>query len=373
MDAERATLAAVDDDEWRSVVDWLDDGLRGGTRGRLEAEYPISLRREHAADQLLVREGDRPLAHAMIHRTTARVGGLRLRLGMIGLVYTEEAARGRGLASRCVEACSERLRSEDIPLALLWSDRQDFYRRLGFHPAGRERFLFVDETVVRRASARLEGAALLDVGPPVEREWSALEALYDAKPFRAERSPGELARLAAGPQVDLRVAHHRGRPIAYAALGRGDDFADVVHEWAGQATGVLACLLELLAERRALALMVGPGADLLAKLLDDAGAVGKEGSFALMRLLDPAGLWRAIAADRPELARVALANSRDGVRLGGGEGELRLNHAQALSLLFGGEDAPAAASLHAALTPAEREAVGGRLPFPLYVWGFDSI
>lgn len=369
-----ANLAvAVAPDRWSEVVAWLDAGLRRGERGRLQAEYPISLRLENAGDQFLISEGSRPLSHAMLHRVTARVGEISLRLGLISLVFTEENARGRGLAGVCVRACVAQLRREGTTLAMLWSDRHGFYERLGFHPAGRERFLLLDSDVLQRASAGFGPALELDVELPRQDDWQTLECLYAARRLRTERRPGDLALLAAGPEVTVRVARDAGRPVAYAALGRGDDFADVVHEWAGEETGVLACLRALQRGRSAIGLMASAEDEELIARLRRAGASEHGRVFALMCLLDPSTLWNEVRAGARDLAGVEMTRVGDRVRVTGGGEEVQISEAHALSLLLDGETAAGLGPLAPALTAEERIAFAEHVPLPLYLWGFDSI
>ena len=359
-----------------ALLAWLDQGLREGRRGRLEAEYPLSLTPERRGDHRTIYAGAVPLAHAMLHEVTLRSRGARLRLGLIGLVYTAEPARGRGLARRCVASCLEELARRGVPLALLWSDRHDFYRRLGFERAGFEEQLRVDAVRCRRARRNGSAApAALRVEPAASADFAALESIYRAKPVGGERPPGALARLAAAPDTELVVARRNGRPLAYAALGRGDDFGGVVHEWAaadggdeGAATdALLACWESLCIRHGELAVLAGPLREPATERLHAVDAPRHAGCFALARILDPAGLWHAL--DLPRHG-VVLAGDADAPLLRGSRGELRLTRAEALALLFG-PSLPL--RLCAWLDRGERAALADHLPFPLYLWGFDSI
>ncbi len=349
--------------EWPGLLDWLDDGLRRGRRGRLAAEYPTLLSTPSPERHRVVAAAGVPLAHAMLHE--ARLGTPRggLRVGLIGAVYTDPRARGRGLASRCVESCAVELARRGVPLALLWSDRHDFYRRLGFERAGVETQLAIDAACCERAGADRR----VEVGPASPGDFAALERLHAEKPVRAERAAGDLARLAATPECRLRVARRHGGAVGYAALGRGDDFQGVIHEWAGEPGAVLACLRALCAEAGALELLEGPGAPELARRLRAAGAAPRTGCFALARPLDARSLWRATGAGASGLA---LEAEPDGLRLHGRRGRVRIAPAELLALCFG-PGVPLRVS--AALDARQRTALREHGPFPLYLWGFDSI
>jgi hypothetical protein len=219
-----------------------------------------------------------------------------LRLGLISLVYTEPSARGMGLASRCVEACLEALRDRDRTLALLWSDRPNLYRRLGFCLSGTERVFRVEPTDLR-GDAGLE----FDLAGPTD--WPHLAELYAAKGLRALRSADALPQCAAAPATTLLVARRRGATVAYAALGRGDDFPGVIHEWAGDAAGVLGCA-EVFAranrEHGGVALLAGPEQDPVTRALVARGNQPAIGPLGWMRLLSRRALERDLGTRLPD-------------------------------------------------------------------------
>lgn len=269
------------------LIDWLDDGLRGGRRGRLEAEYPISLSVNAIDTHRVIYDGDRPLSHAMYQIVTARAP-TPVRVGLIGLVYTDEAARGHGLARRCIESCCKALEAEGAEIALLWSDKPDFYARLGFRPFGEETRWWVDVDLCRRARRTLESRSdspELVLDTPQSEDWTELDELYGNKRFRVDRKPGALQMLAAAPQAICVVARCEGRVIGYAALGRGDDFVGVIHEWAGSPRAVLACFEGMCAEWGPLLVQAGPEPGALASALNLVGVRVAKDDFALARVL----------------------------------------------------------------------------------------
>jgi GNAT superfamily N-acetyltransferase len=352
-------------EEQRALLDWLDDGLRGGRRGRLLAEYPTALEPGSRARHFAAWVDGRLASHALVKIAHATAGGRTLPLGMIGLVYTDPGYRGHGLAGRCVEACVRHLVHCGVPLAALWSDRHSLYARLGFHPAGREQLYRVARACVEEARRLLPGPYRVE--GPSGADWAALEALYAAKPSRVLRRPGELARLARCPDSRLVLARSGARAVAYAALGRGDDFAGVVHEWAGEPGGVVACLAELGAERDELWLLAGPQDEAPIASLREAGAQPHRGAFALLRLLDVGRLWRALSWDEPRLADARLSAHAEGCLLEVGGQRALLGEAEALELLLG-----------PGCPPAARRLLGGAatcaaLPWPVFAWGFDSV
>ncbi|RIK97192.1 MAG: hypothetical protein DCC71_21905, partial [Proteobacteria bacterium] len=175
-----------------ALLAWLDGGLRGGRAGRLLAETPHALS-DASAVHAVARCAGRPVSHAFGRIVLVRAAGRSLRVGTIGLVYSDPALRMRGLARACVGALADRLTADGAQLLALWSDRGGLYASLGFRRAGTEWRWAIDAATCRAARA---GAEAIDVGPPRAHEWTALEALYDAKPARADRASGDLARAA---------------------------------------------------------------------------------------------------------------------------------------------------------------------------------
>lgn len=361
---------SVSEEQWPELIDWLDEGLRRGFRGRLQAEYPVSLEGQHCPRHRVIFSGGSPRAHAMFHVVTVDVHGAQIEMGLIGLVYTDPAARGQGFARSCVEACIQSLREAGIPLVGLWSDLEGFYEPMGFARAGTESLW-----VASRAQLSQPSGDLL-VGADVRsEEWEALEGLYAEKAVKVVRETGSLQRLASGPDVEVRVARQEGLPVAYAALGRGDDFEDVVHEWAGSSSGVSACLSDFMETRGLLGLMAGPEEPPWLDALRRAGAKEHRQHFAFLQVLDAARVFSAIASDVPDLEDIGVRQQEDVVYWEGAKGTAELDRVDTTRLLFGTQERATRlpVELAAALSGVQHLALDKSLPWPLYLWGFDGI
>jgi hypothetical protein len=297
----------------------------------------------------------------MSHLVQLRARGRRMPLGMIGNVLTDPADRGRGLGLACVEAAVAELTDCGAALALLWSEKSDFYARAGFGKAGRERLW--DLAKARSIAAAHE----LDVQPIRRMDLGSMEALYAAKPVRVDRPAGSLGLLCAAPATQVAVARRRanGELVGYAVVGRGDDFPGVVHEWAGSPEAVLACVGWLRQTAGAHTLLGSPEDEGFEALLASQGAALLRGVFALGRILDAGRLWRAIA---PRGSTFEFDGGADSVTMTSRAGRRVLSGDVALDLFFG-----AGPEAVPGLPRAERRALAGVLPWPLYVWGFDSI
>ncbi|MCA9510927.1 MAG: GNAT family N-acetyltransferase [Myxococcales bacterium] len=355
------------------MIAWLGDGLRPGRPGALERESPLAFDPRAPERHRVAWIGEQPAAHALAMPVRAVAGHARLPLGLIGSVYADPAHRGRGLARACIEDAVSFLRGDGACAVLLWSDLDDFYAPLGFSPVGRDWLDVCDAAAIARAMRAPRAAR---VGAPSSVHLPALEALARGRAARIERPSFALARMAAADGCELVAAFAPdGAPTAFAACGRGDDFHDVVHDWAGAPDGVLACLDALARTRAAIGLLSPPGEqpasapEGVVARLRGAGATTVPRSLALARLIDAERLWEAAAHAHPAL-RALRVDTRDAhVRLHSRAGTTSLDAPAFLRLVLGG----LATAPPIAATDAERVALAAALPLPLYVWGFDSI
>ena len=362
-------------DEREALLAWLNRGLREGRKQRLEAEFPTALFSQDLAKDLdkhiVVRCGGRLASHVLVHTIPVEAVGLRIELGMIGMVYTDPAFRGRGAARYGLERALEQLKRHGTPLAILWSDLDAFYNRLGFDRAGVENFYLLSASQCRRALSPSDEN--VRVRPVIASDWPELERLYAAKPCRHLRRAGDLARLAAGPDCETLVAIQGRVLTAYATMGRGDDLIGVVHEWAGEADGLVACLNHFTRTRAEITLLEGPVHETATRPLRITGTRPHPGSLGLMRILDVEQLWSTLSSGCESLLNIRLradSAAKDAYVLETPQRSFKMSHRDTLSLLFG-PSIPRA--LHLGLDPEIRFSLQTRFPWPMFLWGFDSI
>lgn len=355
-----------------ALLAWLNRGLRKNRKRRLEAEFPSALfSRDPASDlqkHVVVRCGGRLASHVLVHTIPVEALGLQIELGMIGMVYTDPDFRGRGAASLALDQALAQLKERGIPLAILWSDLDAFYNRLGFDRAGVENFYLLSSAQCQLASR--SDCDRVTVRPVAETDWQDLEHLYAGKPSRHLRPAGELARLAAAPDCETLVAIQGGVLTAYASMGRGDDLTGVVHEWAGDGDGLVACLLRFTQTRDEVTLLEGPVHEAATRPLRITGTRPHPGTLGLMQILDVEKLWSALSIGCESLSEIRLTADSGFYVFETPGRSFKLSHSDALSLLVG-PSVPRALQL--GLEPELRDALGTRFPWPLFLWGFDSI
>jgi GNAT superfamily N-acetyltransferase len=298
-----------------------------------------------------------------IHPTTVRTPRGDVSVGGINGVATHPDFRRHGLATATLADAHAKMRQNGHHIGLLGTGIQDYYRKLGWESAGRQRRFVFD----RGNTAFLADPHGLDVTEEWRPRLDELRALRDAEPLGARRSPW-LFRLLATRKLDrVFVARRGGRPVAYAGA-RGT----AVVEYAGGAADVAALLRGLferlddpsvrtsdrVAGRSALVEMTVTTPDTaegLPGLLVGRGIPSTLAYLGMIKLLDPEGLLAALG-----LAGEVALEGRDGcwrVRCGGRT--LDLGERQLVKLFFGPERFPA-------LAP-------GVFPLDFYQWPLDRV
>ena len=130
------TLGTCSRAEWPTLLAALDATFitTRGRHGSLAARYPSALGATHL-DQLHVGklQGD-ILTCCAVRPFDWLVAGQHFRGAMVGMVYTQPAARGQGHAGALLSALVAQLAQQGYDFAVLWSGLEGFYQRLGWIP-----------------------------------------------------------------------------------------------------------------------------------------------------------------------------------------------------------------------------------------------
>ncbi|MDP6837750.1 MAG: GNAT family N-acetyltransferase, partial [Planctomycetota bacterium] len=319
------------------------------------------------ADSLVwAEEGGVTLSACGIQTRELVVPGERLRVGLIGSVATDPAARGQGLAGHVLTRAEQVLRGRACLFSLLWADDPAFYEPRGYRLVGRETDFVIDP-------ARRELLPLAHgVRAATPRDRDAIHELYSAHPARVDRSPEETRTLLSSPGMVVLVRGMPGAVTAYLCLGRGDDLQGVIHEWGGPSQDVLAlvgaCLDDHLHGAQVLFLMAGPGERNLKNTLDALGFESAEGCLGMARLLDAQGA--ALLAERRVGRDLAVSCVSDGsLELRGPRASERIAAEEFLTLLL-----PVKGERRAHWELGQRLGVDlSALALEPFLWGLDSI
>lgn len=204
-------------------------------------DSPLVLAMRDERNLMTVEAGDEVVSACAVLERTFVVDGEHLRVGLIGAVSTAAAHRGRGFASRLLEAAERELAARGCALALLWAEDPRFYHLRGWRPIGAED----DYLLPPMLSPRLPRVVARDARAG---DAARLHELAGAHPTRVERTREEMQALLGCRGMRVRVALDGERITAYTCCGRGRDLRGVVHEWGGVEDDVLGLLALELAE-----------------------------------------------------------------------------------------------------------------------------
>jgi predicted N-acetyltransferase YhbS len=320
-------------------------------------------------------EGAKFVAHAGFYPTIMRVETLPLPVAGIGGVYTEPEFQGQGVASELVKKCAMQAAKEGAALAFLWSDKHEFYAKLGFYLSGRQWTLsFALEHAAKLRARGLELGLRAEDVSVVEGDLSD-EFLMESRTLLSELPLG-ISRTMEEHATYLRSGACRvigawiGKDlVAYFVLGKGKDLQGYVHEWAGEEAALHHLAAQCLES-------FGTGFHLLSPqfmpdevnwlyALDELGVPMRAEYMGLVKLLDFTKVKKLVADYMTALGLPAadlvlqkfdeeyLVKWRDGT-------ELKFSEKEFLRFLFGPE------------MPAHPE-LKAFLPLRLWYWGMDSV
>jgi predicted N-acetyltransferase YhbS len=226
-----------------------------------------------------LKDSDKYVAAAGLRFAKLRSPRGSVTIGLIGGVVADAAYQGQGLASRMIEALTAEAVARKVSGLVLWGSEHSLYQRLGFELMGVQRRISLSS--VKTDAAALSG---LRLGKGwTDSLWPAIESF---RFLGLEISPQDRAWFASHPNVDWRwVSSPAGKILAYAAIGRGIDLPNIVHEWGGDAR-VLKALLATIAVDYPYGDLLVPSKDLTPSTLDL--PAGIEESLCMARALDPA-------------------------------------------------------------------------------------
>jgi predicted N-acetyltransferase YhbS len=313
--------------------------------------------------------------HAGFYPAVMKVEHLPLPVAGIGGVFVEEAHRSLGLGSKLVQKCCEEAHKEGAALAFLWSDKHEYYGKLGFHLVGRQWTIALDPK--HASPLRVQGEKH---GIPSEKVkivegelspdfLSQSYRLQERFPVGIARSPEEHALLLASGACRVFSAWVGKDLAAYFVIGKGMDLGNYVHEWAGEEGGLhhlAAGALETLGHPlNILSPQFMPEEVRWVYTLEEMGFAMRGEQMALVKMLDFPKVRKLLAAYMTRLGLPATDLKID--RQDGsyyvewrGKNRMHFDEGKFLKFLFGPE---------LPINPEMR----AFLPLRLWYWGMDSV
>lgn len=213
-------LQAEDRSAWLELLDGWDqlDGWRGSVFFGRPLEHDPGYRDE---DVWIAERDGALLSTVQIFPRMVEIQGEAVPMGGIGTVFTKEAERGAGIASRLLEAAIGDMRERGMEISMLFTGRLDFYEKLGWRswPLTRE--------LLRPPKEQGPAARFLVAPFEMQRDLDEVAALYshatrdcvasrDASAWRASLA------LAGNPAEEFVVARaeETGSVLAYLRAAR---------------------------------------------------------------------------------------------------------------------------------------------------------
>lgn len=344
--------------------------LRPQNPSQLAQEFPLVFSPGSPGEVRILFEEEQAVSGAafLIREATLHPDG-KLRIGAIGSVSTDPNCRGRGLASEVLQRCEKDLTDAGCSLALLWAPSPKLYQNNGYIEIGMEIDFFVTaESIVHQPN--LPGVVLsLDTSADLESCWN----LYQAHPARVSRTKEEFAKLLTAPGMELFVHKRIGKIQAYGAVGKGADFKETMHEWAGDAQGVLAIVQHYLRQnaREGMGLVCSGASKEFIQYFTEKNYEALPGFLGMIKLLNIEKLLEHLSPVLKTKFGLKCKAGKTVVHLKGPKGSLDLPFSDFLRLLFGyrgvsGDGIVAAKELGIAEFKQE-------IPFHLFFWGMDSV
>jgi GNAT superfamily N-acetyltransferase len=216
----------------RAVINFLNVQLRSAGTFSVNDEYPSLFGEFPGGESLVIKLNGHIASHVGLLVREFQHPAFRLRVGLIGSVATATEFQGRGFATELVNQAMIQLRRKGCAIALLWSENLDFYSSFGFVRAGRELDL-------QFRAHDLPEFAEKPVPFNLKTHGHKLWRLYQKHDVKLDRSLEEQKRLCAVPNMKIFVTEKNDAVTSYLAIGKGADFSNYVHEWAGETEDLL--------------------------------------------------------------------------------------------------------------------------------------
>lgn len=295
-----------------AVVELMEGALRPGSSAWLRDEQPAIFSIAASGEICIIRDGGEIVAGAACVPRVAVTPAGKLKIGLIGAVATKLAFRGRGFAGSALDYCENWLRAEGCAAALLWADTPDYYKKRNYIEAGTE--YIIDCPPLRG----LDFDGTCELYRP--------EYLHDVERIRGRESAHTDRPRAESAQhyqfSGTRVYVYKeknGRITAYAALGRGGDLKDVVHECGGSAQGILSLVSYAIDERGldSVLWILSPHRRDILEIVTSVGIVANAGHLGMVKCLDRDALADSLRRQFPAEAHFTFENSHLDISLAG--------------------------------------------------------
>ncbi|MGZ3695837.1 MAG: GNAT family N-acetyltransferase [Bdellovibrionota bacterium] len=344
--------------------------------GTVARDFPLFYNIHNLPNLWAAYEDGKLVGHAGHFPAVLRVENLPLSVVGIGGVYTEADYQSQGIGTKLLEKNIQEAQRQGAALAILWSDRHEFYGKLGFYLTGRQWTIVLDPKFA---------PALHDRGEKEHLDRSSLEffeggddsnflrqshEMISHLPLGVSRTLEEHTTYLSSGSCKVISAWAGNELAAYFVIGKGKDLTNCIHEWAGEEAALHHLAAHCLETYNTTLYLFSPQfmPDEVNWIysLNELGIPMKPEFMALVKLLDFGKMKRLVAE---YLAKASIPESY--LRLEQKEPdlyivqwkqetELHFTEAQFLRFLFGPE------------LPTSQE-MKAFFPLRIWYWGMDSV
>jgi GNAT superfamily N-acetyltransferase len=354
--------------EHPSAIRLLNYILRPDGPPSLLEEYPLVLGMDNIENMRVMVKDSEVISHAAVYFSTLVSGNMAFKVGGIGSVATHPSYRGQGLASMVIKDCIRIMEEAGCHLSVLWTQRHDFYRNLGYETAGSEYLFKVSSADLRHISC---GCEIVQYSPP---HLHAIMELHNQETLRTERTKTEWEAYFGIPKSGKLLALRGDRVTAYAVMGKGEDLKRCVLDWGGDLEDLL-CLIREFAGPAGGEIMILVPAYLseLGRTLERMRLPKVFEYLAMVRVIDAEAVSSVIQEHVRNLLGedFRILQTESGFRIRVGDQEAAVPDERALSRILFGPNA--ASNLLRDLPRKSASALDKAFPIPLFIWGLDSV
>jgi len=356
--------------EFNDVVDFLNTHLRENTAWGINTEYPTALTPSNIHNMSIITDDEdeqKIISHALLKPIITKTPHAIYKIGAIGSVVTAPEYRNQGLSSLNMQNCLTKATEQKCDLVVLWTDKQDFYRKFGFELAGFENtYVFEHELPSQTINTKFIKGTQIDP--------QAILKLYSQHSVGSVRTIDDMYQFMKIPNAQVFTAwSNTNQLLAYAVEGKGADLQSFIHEWGGQVSALIDLVSYMVkTEAKNYHLMVPQHSTNLRTTLDNMNVFCHKGFLGMIRIHEfdsiAAKVKKAFRAEG--LEQIVLEKQNGQIIFGYGTDLYTLDHdADLVRILFG----PTQIEDLTFIQPNTREILTKALPLPIWVWGWDSI
>lgn len=378
-------------EELDHVSHFVDAIFRSGTDQHLTADYPLVFSQQNLQNVRILFEGDRIVSHAALLPRVLIHENCRFRTGMICAVATDPEFRHRGLASRVVEDCLVRMKTEGCDFGILWTGVPGAYFRTGWEVTASNGWAYLVPAEHNRRFRQTHEVRFYRAESDLEQ----LMAIHESFPFRVARSRADYESLYTLPKIKVWVAEQGMTIAGYVVLAEGYNKVGIV-EWGGSLAALESLLAQVLprTNRQPLQVLVPSWPNSMTELLCAQGSQKRitmeeaEASGLKMvrivslkgllgglvphiqrRLADHSGVFALSVSETNERASVQIENGEVSVDSSPASDQLTLSVRQLTNLIFG----PHKPSSRFELRGEFAKVLDRLFPFPFHIWMLDYV